>query len=76
MVRLEVEPGPLVVHYEVGGHVYDGRLATIIVAPAMEVVVEAEPQVRVVRRKHKHKHMRHKHMRRKHRGGAEIEIRF
>ncbi len=91
LARLEVEPGPLAIHYEVGGRVYDGTAQTIVVAPAMQVdVVEVrrpaaavevevvEPRVRVGRRKHKHKHRRRKHMRRKHRrrGGGSIEIRF
>jgi hypothetical protein len=80
--RLEVEPGPLYVHYEVGGVVYDGGVTAIVVSPAIEVDVEVRPpspavRVEVVeRRNYKHMRRKHKHMRRKHRSRGGIEIRF
>ena len=72
--RVTIAPGPVDVHYTVHEQVYVGSVTILVIAPAIEVHVDA-PRVRV-RHKHKHKHhmgMRHKH-RRRHHGGIEIEI--
>lgn len=61
--RVEIEPGPIAVHYIVDDHLYECEVVLIALAPA--IVVETPV---VVYGKHK-KHKKHKHHKHKGRGG-------
>ncbi len=72
--RVQIVPGPVVVHYEVHGEVYVAHAPTVVIAPAIEVHVTGGERRK--HRKHRKHHRRRKHrgMRQKHRGGISIEF--